>query len=289
MAIALVAHPALGAVTEQISEALPVAGLYYPARSHRSDPTLPFYGDLTAMLEETGARTCAFLSPYQNLHKDVKTCLETGVDVLCGGPIPQLNDQTALQSKARLTIGGVHHSSALFNKALQQRLNPSFAQAVYLRLLSGAQGPGLLPAWWAACKQWTLAIDLLGETPLQLHISAYRQGRAYQIALTAAATSGTTVQLLIAPQRTLTELTLLGTGGTISASSAQNGIALSNAQGTRIMPDVLPPAEIEWLRRFEHKNAPPQPDGASISDCGPLLLRGLRQALRQKRPIALKL
>ncbi len=289
MAIALVAHPALGAVTEQISEALPVAGLYYPARSHRSDPTLPFYGDLTAMLEETGARTCAFLSPYQNLHKDVKTCLETGVDVLCGGPIPQLDDQTALQSKARLTIGGVHHSSALFNKALQQRLNPSFAQAVYLRLLSGAQGPGLLPAWWAACKQWTLAIDLLGETPLQLHISAYRQGRAYQIALTAAATSGTTVQLLIAPQRTLTELTLLGTGGTISASSVQNGIALSNAQGTRIMPDVLPPAEIEWLRRFEHKNAPPQPDGASISDCGPLLLRGLRQALRQKRPIALKL
>ncbi len=289
MAIALVAHPALGAVTEQISEALPVAGLYYPARSHRSDPTLPFYGDLTAMLEETGARTCAFLSPYQNLHKDVKTCLETGVDVLCGGPIPQLNDQTALQSKARLTIGGVHHSSALFNKALQQRLNPSFAQAVYLRLLSGAQGPGLLPAWWAACKQWTLAIDLLGETPLQLHISAYRQGRAYQIALTAAAMSGTTVQLLIAPQRTLTELTLLGTGGTISASSAQNGIALSNAQGTRIMPDVLPPAEIEWLRRFKHKNAPPQPDGASISDCGPLLLRGLRQALRQKRPIALKL
>ncbi|HIG53767.1 MAG TPA: hypothetical protein EYG11_17200 [Candidatus Latescibacteria bacterium] len=289
MAIALVAHPALGAVTEQISEALPVAGLYYPARSHRSDPTLPFYGDLTAMLEETGARTCAFLSPYQNLHKDVKTCLETGVDVLCGGPIPQLDDQTALQSKARLTIGGVHHSSALFNKALQQRLNPSFAQAVYLRLLSGAQGPGLLPAWWAACKQWTLAIDLLGETPLQLHISAYRQGRAYQIALTAAAMSGTTVQLLIAPQRTLTELTLLGTGGTISASSVQNGIALSNAQGTRIMPDVLPPAEIEWLRRFEHKNAPPQPDGASISDCGPLLLRGLRQALRQKRPIALKL
>ncbi len=289
MAIALVAHPALGAVTEQISEALPVAGLYYPARSHRSDPTLPFYGDLTAMLEETGARTCAFLSPYQNLHKDVKTCLETGVDVLCGGPIPQLNDQTALQSKARLTIGGIHHSSALFNKALQQRLNPSFAQAVYLRLLSGAQGPGLLPAWWAACKQWTLAIDLLGETPLQLHISAYRQGRAYQIALTAAAMSGTTVQLLIAPQRTLTELTLLGTGGTISASSVQNGIALSNAQGTRIMPDVLPPAEIEWLRRFEHKNAPPQPDGASISDCGPLLLRGLRQALRQKRPIALKL
>lgn len=289
MAIALVAHPALGAVTEQISEALPVAGLYYPARSHRSDPTLPFYGDLTAMLEETGARTCAFLSPYQNLHKDVKTCLETGVDVLCGGPIPQLDDQTALQSKARLTIGGIHHSSALFNKALQQRLNPSFAQAVYLRLLSGAQGPGLLPAWWAACKQWTLAIDLLGETPLQLHISAYRQGRAYQIALTAATTSGTTVQLLIAPQRTLTELTLLGTGGTISASSVQNGIALSNAQGTRIMPDVLPPAEIEWLRRFEHKNAPPQPDGASISDCGPLLLRGLRQALRQKRPIALKL
>ena len=289
MAIALVAHPTLDAVSEQIGDALPITGLYYPIRSRQSDSTLRFYGDLTAMLAETGARTCTFLSPYQNLHKDVKTCLEAGVDVLCGGPIPKLDDQAALQSKARLAIGGVHHSSALFNKALQQRLNPSFARAVYLRVLSGAQGPGLLPAWWAACKQWTLAIDLLGETPLQLHISAYRQGRAYQIALTAATTSGTTVQLLIAPQRTLTELTLLGTGGTISASSAQSGIALSNAQGTRIMPDVLPPAEIEWLRRFQHENAPPQPDGASISDCGPLLLRGLRQALRQKRPIALKL
>ena len=178
MAIALVAHPTLDAVTEQIGDALPITGLYYPVRSRPSDSTLPFYGDLTAMLAETGAHTCAFLSPYQNLHKDVKTCLEAGVDVLCGGPIPKLDDQTALQSKARLAIGGVHHSSALFNKALQQRLNPSFAQAVYLRLLSGAQGPGLLPAWWAACKQWTLAIDLLGETPLQLHISAYRQGRA---------------------------------------------------------------------------------------------------------------
>ena len=79
MAIALVAHPTLGTLAGQLGAALPITGLYYPARSRPKDATLPFFADLTAMLEETGADVCAFLSPYTDLAKDIGICLEAGV------------------------------------------------------------------------------------------------------------------------------------------------------------------------------------------------------------------
>lgn len=289
MAIALVAHPALGALAEQLGDALPITGLYYPARSHPRDATLPFFSDLSAMLAETGASSCVFLSPYQGLHKDIGICLEIGIDVLCAGPVPQLDNQIVLQTSNQLVIGGIHHSSPLFNKALVQRNNPSFAAAVYLRFISGAQGPGLLPAWWAACSQWAFAVDLLGESPTSLHLSAYHQGRAYQVSLTAVTPSGTAIQLVIAPQRALSELTLLGQGGLISASSAQGGIALASALGTQVMHDVLDPPEIAWVQRYKEKKDRPQFDRSSPASYGPILLRGLRQALRLRQPVSLSL
>ena len=293
MAIALVAHPALGTLAGHIGDVLPVTGLYYPARATPRDATLPFYGDLTAMLQETGARTCVFLSPYKNLHKDIKICLEIGVDVLCAGPVPQLDEhmsqQLMAQSGARLCLGGVHNTSPLFNKAQDQRCKPSFAETVYLRLVSGAHGPGLLPAWWSVCNQWSFALDLLGQTPSLVHISAYHHGRAYQVTLTAATATGTSIQLITAPQRPVGELTLLGQGGLISASAAQSGIATANAHNIQMMPDVLPPAEIAWLQSFEEKNTPPISDGYPSLVYGPIFLRGLRQALRQGKPIPIKL
>ena len=63
MAIALVAHPTLGTLSGQLGDALPVTGIYYPARTRPKDAALPFFADLTAMLAETGASICAFLSP----------------------------------------------------------------------------------------------------------------------------------------------------------------------------------------------------------------------------------
>ena len=292
MSIVLVAHPALGSLVERIGNALPVDGLYYPTGSQPRDRSMPVCSNLTAMLEETGANTCAFLSPYQGMHRDVITCLESGLDTLCSGPVPQLGEQTVVQinttSDARLLTDGAHRFSPLFIKALEQRRNPSFAKAVYLRLVSGGQGPGQLSAWWNAYGQLAFATDLLGETISQLHISACHHGRAYQITLTAATTSGTSIQLTTAPQHSLSEMTLLGQGGVITASAAQSGIAIADGQGTLNMPDVLAPAEIAWIQGFRQKTDPSAPlNGSCCIPDSHRLLHGLRQALREGRPILL--
>ena len=278
MTIALSAHPALVPLVGQLAAALPIKGLYYPARQNPSTD-LPFFNDLPTMLQATSPRVCAFLSPYADLHSDVHTCLQAGVAVLCAGPVPKADFP--------ITSGGIHRGSPLFAKALQQRRDPSFAEPVYLRLVAGAPEPGLLPAWWAVCRQLAFASDLLNETPAQVHLCANRHGRAYQVALTAMAPSGASIQLVVAPQSALAELTLLGRGGVISASAAQSGIALASAKGTHVVPDAAtPPAELAWLRDFlENENAPSEHSG----DSGQALLSGLRRALRTRQPVLVKL
>ena len=278
MTIALSAHPTLDPLVGQLAAALPIKGLYYPARRHPGT-ALPFFSDLPDMLQAISPRVCAFLSPYADLHDDVRICHQAGVAVLCAGPVP----------KADLPIasGGVHRGSPLFAKALQQRRDPSFAEPVYLRLVAGVQEPGLLPAWWAACRQLALASDLLGETPAQVHLCANRHGRAYQVVLTATAPSGAALQLVVAPQPALAELTLLGRGGVISASAAHSGIALSSAKGTQVVPDATaPPAELAWLRDFWEKKNPPSENSGDNSEA---LLSGLRRALRTRQPVLVNL
>ena len=274
MTIALSAHPALAPLVGQLAAALPIKGLYYPARRNPSTD-LPFFSDLSAMLQATSPRVCAFLSPYADLHNDIHTCLQAGVAVLCAGPVPKADQPIA--------SGGIHRGSPLFAKALQQRRDPSFAEPVYLRLVAGVQEPGLLPAWWAICRQLSFASDLLGETPSQAYICANRHGRAYQVVLTSTAPSGASIQLVVAPQSALTELTLLGRGGVISASSTHSGITLANAKGTHVVPDAAtPPAELAWLRDFlENENPPSEHSG----DSGQALLSGLRRALRTHQPV----
>ena len=278
MTIALSAHPTLNPLVGQLADALPIKGLYYPARRN-PDTDLPFFSDLPAMLQATSPRVCAFLSPYADLHNDVHTCLQAGVAVLCAGPVPKADQPIA--------TGGIHRGSPLFAKALQQRRDPSFDEPVYLRLMVGAQEPGLLPAWWAVCRQLAFASDLLNETPDQVHLCANRHGRAYQVALTATVPSGASIQLVVAPQSALAELTLLGRGGVISASAAHSGIALASPKGTHVVPDAAtPPAELAWLRDFlEKENAPSEHSG----DSGQALLSGLRRALRTRQPVLVNL
>ena len=278
MTIALSTHPALNPLVGQLADALPIKGLYYPARRNPGSD-LPFYSDLSAMLQATNPRVCAFLSPYADLHNDVHTCLQSGVDVLCAGPVPKADQPIA--------SGGIHRGSPLFAKALQQRRNSSFAEPVYLRLVAGAQEPGLLPAWWAICRQLSFASDLLGETPDQVYLCANRHGRAYQVALTATAPSSASIQLVVAPQPALAELILLGRGGVISASAAHSGIALASAKGTHVVPDAAtPPAELAWLRDFlEKENEQSEHSG----DDGQALLSGLRRALRTRQPVLVNL
>ena len=278
MTIALSTHPALYPLVGQLADALPIKGLYYPARRNPGSD-LPFFNDLPAMLQATSPRVCAFLSPYADLHNDVHTCLQAGVAVLCAGPVPKADQPIA--------SGGIHRGSPLFAKALQQRRNPSFAEPVYLRIVAGVQEPGLLPAWWAACGQLFLASDLLGESPAQVYLCANRHGRAYQVVLTATAPSGASIQLVVAPQPALAELTLLGRGGVISASGAHSGIALASAKGTHVVPDeTSPPAELAWLRDFlEKENSPSE----QVGNSGQALLSGLRRALRTRQPVLVNL
>ena len=278
MTIALSAHPALNPLVGQLAAALPIAGLYYPARRN-SGTDLPFFSDLPAMLQATSPRVCAFLSPYAALRGDVRTCLQAGVAVLCAGPVPKADRPIA--------FGGLHRGSPLFAKALQKRRDPSFAEPVYLRLVAGVQEPGLLPAWWAACGQLAFASDLLGEPPAEVHVCANRHGRAYQVVLTATTPSGAAIQLVVAPQPALAELTLLGRGGAISSSAAHSGIALASAKGTHVVPDATaPPAELAWLRDFCEKENPPS---EHLGDGGQALLGGLRRALRTRQPVLIDL
>lgn len=274
MTIALSAHPTLSPLVGQLAAALPIAGLYYPTRRHPGTAQ-PFFSDLPTMLRATCPRVCAFLSPYASLRNDVRTCLQAGVAVLCAGPVPAAD--------LPIVSGGVHRRSPLFAKVQQQRRDPAFAEPVYLRLVAGVQEPGLLPAWWAACRQLAFASDLLGETPAQAHLCANRHGRAYHVVLTATAPSGAALQLVVAPQPALAELTLLGRGGVISASAAHSGIALASTAGTRVVPDATaPPAELAWLRDFcEKENSPPEHSG----DRGQALLGGLRRALKTRQPV----
>ena len=278
MTIALSAHPALNPLVGQLTAALPIKGLYYPARRNPGSD-LPFFSDLPTMLQATSPRVCAFLSPYADLHNDVHTCLQTGVAVLCAGPVPKANQPIA--------SGGVHRGSPLFTKALQKRRDPSFAEPVYLRLVAGVQEPGLLPAWWATCGQLALATDLLDESPTQVHLCANRHGRAYQVVLTATAPSGASIQLVVAPQPALAELTLLGRGGVISSSATHSGIALASTKGTQVVPDAAtPPAELAWLRDFlEKENSPSE----HSDDNSQALLSGLRRALRTRQPVLVNL
>ena len=274
MTIALSAHPTLSSLVGQLATALPIKSLYYPAQRH-PNTALTFFSDLPTMLQATSPRVCAFLSPYADLHNDIHTCLQAGVAVLCAGPVPKADQPIA--------SGGIHRGSPLFAKALQQRRNPSFAEPVYLRLVAGVHEPGLLPAWWAICSQLAFASDLLGETPAQVHLCANRHGRAYQVVLTATVPSGAAIQLVVAPQPAVAELTLLGRGGVISASAAHSGIALASAKGTQVVPDAAtPPAELAWLRDFcEKENAPSE----HADDRGQALLSGLRRALRTHQPV----
>ena len=199
-----------------------------------------------------------------------------GVAVLCAGPVPKTDQphrQWRRPSRVPLVCQGATEAARI----------PSFAEPVYLRLVAGVQEPGLLPAWWAACGQLALASDLLGESPTQVHLCANRHGRAYQVVLTATAPSGASIQLVVAPQPALAELTLLGRGGVISSSAVHSGIALSSAKGTHVVPaETTPPAELAWLRDFcEKANAPSE----HSDDNGQALLSGLRRALRTRQPV----
>ena len=276
MTIALSAHPALDPLVGQLAAILPVESLYYPVRRQAST-ALPFFSDLPTLLQATNPRVCAFLSPYADLHNDVRTCFQADIAVLCAGPVPKADRPIA--------SGGVHRGSPLFAKALQQRRDPLFAEPVYLRLVAGVQEPGLLPAWWAACRQLAFASDLLSATPDQVHLCANRHGRAYQVVLTGTTPSGAALQLVVAPQPALAELTLLGQGGVIAASAAHSGITLASPKGTHVVPDATaPPDELAWLRDFcEQKNPPSE----HSDDRGQALLGGLRQALRTRQPVLL--
>lgn len=276
MTIALSAHPALDPLVGQLAAVLPVEGLYYPVRRQTST-ALPFFSDLPTLLQATNPQVCAFLSPYADLHNDVRTCLQADIAVLCAGPVPKADRPIA--------SGGVHRGSLLFAKALQQRRDPLFAEPVYLRLVAGVQEPGLLPAWWAACRQLAFASDLLSTTPDQVHLCANRHGRAYQVVLTGTTPSGAALQLVVAPQPALAELTLLGQGGVIAASAAHSGITLASPKGTHVVPDATaPPDELAWLRDFCEQENPPSEHS---DDRGQALLGGLRQALRTRQPVLL--
>ena len=157
MTIALSAHPALAPLVGQLAAALPIKGLYYPARRH-PDTTLPFFSDLPAMLQATSPRVCAFLSPYADLHNDIHTCLQAG------GRRP------------------LRRTRAQGRPAHRHRRHPSRGRPCLPRRSSSGEtlrlpSRSICVSWPASksrdccrrggpsCGQLSLASDLLGESP----------------------------------------------------------------------------------------------------------------------------
>jgi predicted dehydrogenase len=288
MAIALVATPSQAELVAHLDARLPIAGLFTPGR-RPAGPQAPLFTDLTAMLQQSGALTCCFLAPYVALEKDVRTCLEAGIDVLCAGPLPcsqKAIDQllaTTGRNGARLAWGGAYRFSPLFQALRQQRSLPSFGSPVYLRQVAGG-GHGLLLAWWALCELLSQALELLDARLEAVHLSACRHRGKYHAALTGRTASRAMAQLLVAPFHP-GDLALLGTGGLLGTNGLAGSAATATAAGTLLhsSPELRP--EAAWLSAFAQKKDSPVLPERSTHPLHRAILSGLRRALRQGQPV----
>ena len=188
----------------------------------------------------------------------------------------------ASQRRVRFAWGGLHHFSPLYHRLREQRLRPGFGEPVYLRQVRDG-GRALLPAWWAACQSLAMAQDLAGSPACDVHLAATRDEGRLHLALTLTLADRTIAHLVVGPAFAPGgDVLLVGSGGLLSSDALANAPAVLGATGAILHPPAFLWPEPAWLLDFVARlEREPGPLTAG-ADLEYRLLRGLRQALRQR-------
>lgn len=295
--LGLVAGPSQREVVRTLSSSFEDVGVFNPTRSRFASPSFPVFADLEILLREVDPTLCCFLSPYRRMRQDLMTCIDRRVHVLSSGPFSltrQAFEETcraARERRVHIETSGRHRCSRVNNALLDQSARTGFGRPVYLRLVTGG-GVGLLSAWWAACEGLAQAEGLLRASMTDLRVTAIRTGRRHHVTLTSQMENRALAQLVVAPVRMLPggDLTLLGTGGLLSGDSILNATPVIKEGGTELHSHAAFHPDPEWVQDFAkriERSEPAPPDWETLS-FQRRVLRAIRQALRDGRPVRVK-
>jgi predicted dehydrogenase len=275
-----------------------IAAVLNLGRARLSLDPVPVLREMEEFLDCIVAGTCCYLSPGPSLKRGLLACVEHRVNVLSAGPISLSRSkfdylcQSAVESKVRLSWGNQYPFSGLFQALHAQSRKPEFGNPVYLRQVRGG-GQGLLSAWWAACESLDQALAILGAPLRNLLVAAFRQGSQHHVVLTVGAENQSNAQLVIAPVHLPFhhDITLLGTGGLLFSDGVSNASPLILQDRIQLHPHTDQYPEPAWLVNFLGQLDGPVP---SLPDWSTLnlhnrILRAMRQALRQRHPIQVKM
>ena len=286
--IGLIAGPDQGEAIETLALSLQPVGLYNPTRSHLEN-AVPLAASLPDLLQRD-IEVCCILTPYPLLGGDVLACLDKGVHVVSAGPLALTSKEVAVPRPGRLLCDDPHRHAPLDRNLIEQSRRPDFGEPVYLRQVLGG-GANLWTAWWAAWRGLQRARRLL-DAPLQsLHLAAYRSKGRFHLALTARMANRANAQVAVVPYGPPLhpDVHLLGTGGQISGHSPGNGPAFIGPAGLSFLAPRGMHPEAAWLAAILAQMDAPLKASAEAPDMGRRLLRAIRSALRQERPVRVSL
>ena len=297
-AFVLVARPDQREIVQHISAQIDVAAILVPTRRRPTDWPAPTFSNLESLRLDIDVQACCFLTPYAALKRDATALLERGVHVLCGGPISLSRKEfDDLEEKARrhhaaFVAGGRLLHSRIHQVLVGQRAQEAFGNPVYLRHVSDG-GSGLLPAWWSICELLDHACQVLDADLKSLHLTAIRQAQKHHITLTAALSNRSNAQLIVAPVYLPggDDVLLLGSGGLVYGESTHNALPLFKENGVQLISHPDQYAEPTWIGDFLtrlEQGTTSFPDWADWARQNKLLT-AIRRALKQERPIPIKL
>ena len=257
-------------------------------------PQFPVFDDIDMALRSAAkVHTICILAPKFATLDSIRTIVDAGVNVLCGGPptatrqqLSQL-DQMARQRQVRIRLGGRERHVPQMLRLKQLRESQAFGEPVYARSVTGG-GTSILAAWWSMCELLAGANWLLHSQPQKIVIGATRKGRArLHIVMTVAMANRANAQLCVAPGvgGNLADTWLLGSGGTLSSRSEDGDIIVAQP-GRRDVLGRLDPAtlgERQWIAEFVGEGKIGLLTEVSTLETNNRLLSVLRRSLKQGR------
>lgn len=296
--LVLIARPDQRQIVQNICAQVDVAAVLVASRRRLADWPVPTFSDLETLRRDIAVEAACFLTPYANLKQDLSALVDTGVHILCGGPISLSRKEfDTITEKAKagnvgIALGGRHFHSQVYKALVRQRGQQEFGNPVYLRQISGG-GTALLPAWWSACELLEQATEILDADLKTLHIAANRQGAKHHITLTAALQNRSNAQLVVAPIHLAThaDVLLLGSGGLVYGESSHNALPLIKENGVQLLSPPNQHPEASWISAFLaqlDQGAPALADWSALARQNKLLT-AIRRALKQQQPIPVKL
>ena len=296
--VALVAAAAQEEVVRSICGYTKIDAVLNLGRARLNLDSVPVLEDMDELLDRTASGTCCFLHPFPALNRRLLACVKRKIHVLSAGPISLSRRQfdqlceSAGENHVRFSWGNQYRFSRLHQALHAQSRNPGFGNPVYLRQVRGG-GHGLLSAWWSACEALDQARALL-DSPLQdLLLAASREGHWHHVVLTVGAANKSSAQLVTAPVHLPLhhDITLLGSGGLLFSDGVSYASPLILQDRIQLHPHTDQYPEPAWLVDFLGQLDNPDipfPDW-SMLNLHNHILRAMKQALRQRQPIQVKL